>query len=235
MTGEGEMPNNEYRRHAAGVALAVSAVTYLIAEGLAASRFSPSYSYQRNFISELGVPDCGTPTHGSIACSPLAGLMNTAFVVDGALFVIATALLLGSLRGPRRYVFGLLGLVHGVGLMLVGLFHTGGPDVTNGRVAYHLLGASLAILGGNVAIAIAPLGEDISSSGLVRKSGVALGVVGLAAAAIFGVSVARQSVFWLDYALWERISAYTIVGWELLLGLSLTALSWLSPPHRQPA
>ena len=229
------MPNNEYRRHAAGVALAVSAVTYLIAEGLAASRFAPSYSYGRNLISELGVPDCGTPMHGSITCSPLSGLMNTSFVVDGALFVIATALLLGWMRGPRRYLFGVLGLVHGVGLMLVGLFHAGGADVANGRIAYHLLGAGLAIFGGNLAIAIAPLGEDISSSWLVRRSGAALGIVGLAAGAIFSISVARQSVFWLDYALWERVSAYTIVGWELLLGLSLTALSWLSPPHRQTA
>jgi hypothetical membrane protein len=229
------MPNNEYRRHAAGVALAVSAVTYLIAEGLAASRFSPSYSYARNVISELGVPDCGTPMHGSISCSPLSGLMNTSFMADGVLFAIATALLFGSLRDRRRYLFGLLGLVHGAGLLLVGLFHAGGPDVVNGRVVYHLLGASLAIFGGNLAIAIAPLGEDISSSRLVRGSGAALGIVGLAAGAIFSVSLARQSVFWLDYAVWERISVYTIVAWELLLGLSLTALSRVSQPHRQPA
>jgi hypothetical membrane protein len=229
------MPNTDYGRHAAGLALAVSAVTYLIAEGLAASQVSPAYSYERNLISELGVPDCWTPMHGSTTCSPLSGLMNTSFVVDGALFVLATALLLGWLRGDRRYLFGVLGLVHGFGLVLVGLFHAGGADIANGRIAYHLIGASLAIFGGNLAIAVAPLGEDLSSSWLVRRSGAVLGVVGLVAGAIFSVSVARQTVLWLDYALWERISVYTIVAWELLLGLSLTALSWLSPPHRQPA
>jgi hypothetical membrane protein len=229
------MRNNEYRRHAAGVALAVSAVTYLIAEGLAASRFSPSYSYQRDFISQLGVPNCETPMHGAATCSPLSALMNTSFMVDGALFVIATALLFGWLRGRRRYAFGLLSLIHGVGLMLVGLFHAGAVDIASGRIAYHLVGASLAIFSGNAAIAAAPIGEDLIGSRFVRGSGLTLGVVGLVAGAIFSISFARQTVFWLDYALWERISVYTIVAWELLLGLSLTAASRLSQPHRQPA
>jgi hypothetical membrane protein len=229
------MRNNEYRRHAAGVALAVSAVTYLIAEGLAASRFSPSYSYQRDFISELGVPNCEAPAHGVATCSPLSALMNTSFMVDGALFMIATALLFGWLRGRRRYAFGLLSLAHGVGLMLVGMFHAGAADIASGRVAYHLAGASLALFGGNAAIAAAPIGEDVSGSRVVRGSGLILGLVGLLAGAIFVVSVARQTTFWLDNALWERISVYTIVAWELLLGLSLTAASRLSQPHRQPA
>ena len=229
------MQKNEYRRHAAGVALAVSAVSYLIAEGLTASRFSPSYSYQRDFISELGVPNCGVPVHGTAVCSPLSAMMNTSFMIDGALFVIAAALLFGWLRGPRRYAFALLSTVHGVGLMLVGLFHAGATDIESGRIAYHLVGASLAIFGGNAAIAAAPIGDDLSSSRLVRGSGVAFGVIGAAAGAIFIASMARQTTLWLDAALWERISVYTIVAWELLLGLSLTAASRLSQPHRQPA
>jgi hypothetical membrane protein len=211
------------RRRLTGEALVLASSVYLVAEALAALRFSPPYSYRRNFISELGIPDCGAALHqlGPSSCSPLSGLMNAGFIVEGGLLILATALLFALLRGRRRFLFGVCGVVHGAGLILVGLFHAGGPDLANGRVAYHLTGASLAIFGGNLAIALAPIGEDLAAIGWIRRSGLALGAIGLLAGLIFSVTVARQTVFWLDYAVWERVSVYTIVAWDLLIGACL--------------
>lgn len=218
------------RRRLAGVALVLAVLVYLATEALAALHFAPSYSYSRNFISELGIPDCGAALyqHGPPGCSPLSGAMNAGFIIEGGLFVLAAALLFVSLRGRRRYLFEFFAVVHGSGLVLAGLFHAGGPDIANGHVAYHLLGASLAIFGGNLAITLAPIG-DLADSASIGRSGQALGAIGLLAGTIFSVTVARQTPLWLDYAVWERLSVYTIVAWDLSVGTWLIWASLRSP------
>ena len=73
----------------AACAWLAAAASYLASEALAALAFSPRYSYARNFISDLGVPVCGTIFDGRPVCSPLHWLMNGDFVAQGVLFALA--------------------------------------------------------------------------------------------------------------------------------------------------
>jgi hypothetical membrane protein len=204
--------------YAAGACWAGAALIYLVSEALAAWRFSPAYSYRRNFISELGVPQCIRMLHDPLSCSPLHAVMNLGFVAEGTLFILAVALVFPSLHSLSRYAFGVIGAGHGIGLMLVGLFHAAGANVASGGARYHLLGATLAIFGGNIAIIFSPVAKDLSGPSGLQAFGKIAGSIGILAAAMFTVTVARQKIFALDYASWERLSVYTILTWDALVG-----------------
>jgi hypothetical membrane protein len=171
-----------YRRAFAAAAWLSAGLAYLILEAIAAGAFRPSYSYSHNFISDLGVP----------SRSPLACLMNTAFCVQGTLFLAGAVL-----AAPRR-MFLTLAAANAVGNILIAIFHSGS--------ATHALGATLAIVGGNAAILAAPVGW--------RKASVALGAFGLLSFGLFVVGLKTSGG--LPLGLLERCSVYSITGWQLL-------------------
>ena len=79
-----------------GGALWVGCVQFFVSEAVAAAGFLGSYSFRRNYISDLGAMNC------SGGCSPLHALMNASFVLQGALIVTGAAVVWapGS-SGPR--------------------------------------------------------------------------------------------------------------------------------------
>lgn len=131
-----------------------------MSEGIAAASFPPSYSYVRNFISELGVP----------AQSPLAWLMNTGFCVQGVLFVVGAV----AIRAPWLTA---LTAVNFFGNLTIAFFHSGS--------ATHAVGAVLAIVGGNAAI----LAGSSITGGWHRVVSVGLGMLGLLSFALFAVEL----------------------------------------------
>ena len=204
------------RTRAAGAAWLAAGAVFLIAEAVAASRFTPSYSYLRNFISELGSTACRALPDGAQACSPLAGPMNLAFAATGVLFVAALLLAAPLRAGGRGWTpFLAAGLAHGVGMLLVAVVH-GGALIAATAAPLHVLGAVLAIVGGNIAIAVSPFPPSAGAPVLLRRwGGIACGV-GLAALVLLVVfSAARQPAL---LGLWERISCYSIISWELAFG-----------------
>ena len=55
----------------AAVVLLLNAVQWVVSEAVAAAAWtSPPYSYATNYISDLGVPECGTHYQGRTICSP---------------------------------------------------------------------------------------------------------------------------------------------------------------------
>ncbi|MGI4858954.1 MAG: hypothetical protein ACRYHA_18945, partial [Janthinobacterium lividum] len=69
---------------AGALAFLLAGVQYLLAETVSAAAWvAPRYDYARNYISDLGVADCGEVFHGRLICSPRHALMNGAFVVEG--------------------------------------------------------------------------------------------------------------------------------------------------------
>jgi hypothetical protein len=85
----------------AAMSLIVAGVTFFVAATITASAWNnPAYNYEADFISDLGVPGPPTLFGGTPHPLPLALLMNTAFVVNGALVVLAALLLLRPGRGP---------------------------------------------------------------------------------------------------------------------------------------
>ena len=121
---------------AIGAALWIgAALVYVLLEAVAAAAVVPAYSYARNFISDLGVP----------AISPRAGLMNSAFYLQGILFLSGAVLISRSALPGKARLFVGLAAVNAVGNILVATF-------TSGTGALHTVGAVLAIGGGNAAI-----------------------------------------------------------------------------------
>lgn len=198
-------------RYVAGaVAFIVGGLQYAALEAVAASAWtSPPYDYVYNYISDLGVPDPQV-YNGRDVDSPLAWVMNTGLVVHGLLFALGAVLLAGLFAGAARRLFVAFALLHGVGIVLVGLFHE-----ASGAPVAHVGGALFAILFGNLAALVA--GLSWRGLGLPRWFGaasVALPMVGLLSEVVLlaGLADARFD------GLFERGGVYSITVWEVLFG-----------------
>lgn len=168
----------------AAVCWLVGATVYLVCEAVAAAG-SPGYSYAGDYISDLGD----------------AAVMNIgAFVVHGLMFLLG-AVLAGRAALPGRG-FVAAAAVNAVGNVLIAVF----PSHIPTTVPWHVIGAALAIVGGNVAVI---LGGRSSRHRGHRWLSVVLGVAGIAclAAVVGGAAPA---------GLIERGSVYTIIVWELV-------------------
>jgi hypothetical membrane protein len=200
---------NRVMRLGAGVSVLAAGCVYLAGEAVAARGWTaPAYSYARNWISDLGAPAVGV-FHGRMVSSPLHGVMNAAFVADGLLFLLGAILLARPARPDRTSFFLALAAAHSAGMQLVGLV----PETIPAPVgSLHLLGALLAIGGGNLAII---LGSRLAGP---RWIGLPLGLLGLTALLALGFPAALAAA---GGGLVERLSVYPITAWELIAGVSL--------------
>jgi hypothetical membrane protein len=171
-------------------------LTYLTLEAIAAEAFRPHYSYTNNLISDLGIPSGN---------SPLAWLMNTAFCVQGTLFLAGAILSVRALETRKAGLFPTLAAANAVGNLLIATFHSG-PSAT---AWVHAVGAVLAIVSGNAAI----LAGSRIDSGWHRRVSVALGTFGLLSFALFGIELKASSA--LPLGVLERCSVYSITAWQM--------------------
>ncbi|MEV3904951.1 DUF998 domain-containing protein [Mycobacterium sp. NPDC050551] len=178
---------------AAAACWTAGAVGYLLAETIAAVHY-PGYSYVHDAISDLGTPQ-----------SPSAVLMNAGFCLQGAMFLLGAVLAVRAVRPPRPAPVLACAAANAAGNVLVATVHSGaGP--------WHVVGAVLAIAGGNLtALAAARMLRPAA----VRWASVGLGVTGLVCAAMWVVTDR------LPGPVWERVSVYTIIAWQLLAAAAL--------------
>jgi hypothetical membrane protein len=203
------------RRLAGALAFIVGALQYVTLETVAAAAWTrPRYDYAANYISDLGVPEAQTYA-GREVDSPLAWVMNTGFVLEGVFFVLGAVLLAGLFRGVSRFLFIGFAVLHGVGIVLVGIFNEAadaGP--------LHLIGALLAIVFGNLTALVAGLAAV--RAGLPRWfaiGSVILPVLGLLSEGVLLFGLSEPG---LD-GLWERGGVYTVTAWQLLIGVAVLA------------
>jgi hypothetical membrane protein len=193
----------------AGVLWITAALVFVLFEGLAAAAVQPSYSYVTGYISDLGVP----------ARSPSAALMNTAFWVQGVMFAAGAVLIARTCGGGRLFMF--LAVVNAVGNILVAVAHGGSALVANGYGWLHVLGALLAIVGGNAAIIV---GSSVAAKTVAlrgyRSVSIALAVVGFVCLAMLTVTTSTSG---LPSGAPERGSVYSILAWQAFTGLVLLA------------
>jgi hypothetical membrane protein len=176
-------------------------LAYLTLEAVAAEAFRPRYSYARNFISDLGIPSDD---------SPLAWLMNTAFCVQGTLFLVGAILAVRAVAPRKAGLFLTFAAANAVGNLLIAAFHSGPAARAEGTAWVHAVGAVLAIVGGNAAI----LAGSRVVNGWHRKVSVALGAFGLLSFMLFVIELKGSSA--LPLGVWERCSVYSITAWQLL-------------------
>lgn len=129
-------------------ALLIAPAQFLLCERVAAVAWQrPSYSYFRNFISDLGVTDGPITYQGRLVDSPLGVLMNVSFFLLGVIGAYGIIMLTRSLPPSRhRAWLRLAGVAFGLGGILVGLF----PE--NTIELAHAAGAFLNIGFGNVVL-----------------------------------------------------------------------------------
>ncbi|WP_238018833.1 DUF998 domain-containing protein [Dactylosporangium sp. AC04546] len=196
------------------IVLIVNAVQWVVAEAVTAAAWTdPSYSYATNFISDLGVPDCGTQYQGRVICSPLRSLMNASFIGQGILFALGVVLLSRLTYGRRRRILVALALTHGVAFVLVGLFH-GSPNGPDAGLVIHIAAAAVGILCANTVAILAGAWRDLGLPTAYRRFSIAVGVLGIASEALVNLSADTAGLF-------ERGGVYSWLLWGLVTGALL--------------
>lgn len=211
------------------IALLAGPALFLVCEAISAWAWrDPSYSYSRNWISDLGVPDPGT-FQGRVINSPLAWVMNTGFALGGLALLLGVLAVTRGLRPRSTRVAALvLGVAAATGYVLVGLTHTSTAAAADGTIVLHFTGAFLAILGGNTLALV--LGVHWWRRPGTRSLGHAaalLGILGLLAATTLVLTATSTSA---PNGLIERVAVYTLLLFEIRTGLHLAASRTAAEP-----
>ena len=187
----------------AGIVFIFGSLYYLLAEAISAFSFNDllTNTYLFHTISELGIPNIN---------SPLAFLMNSAFVIIGLTFIFGNFYKLKDFIIKNKVVFYILTIVAAIGVIIVALIHAGNP-VTDG---YHSLGAIMAILGGNLLLII--ISRSMDKFETYQKVTLILGIIGLIAFWIMFFNM--ESIY---MPVFERLSVYTLIIWSFFSGVYL--------------
>ena len=187
----------------AGIVFIFGSLYYLLAEAISAFSFNDllTNTYLFHTISELGIPNIN---------SPLAFLMNSAFVIIGLTFIFGNFYKLKDFIIKNKVVFYILTIVAAIGVIIVALIHAGNP-VTDG---YHSLGAIMAILGGNLLLII--ISRSMDKFETYQKVTLTLGIIGLIAFWIMFFNM--ESIY---MPVFERLSVYTLIIWSSITGVYL--------------
>jgi hypothetical membrane protein len=95
-------------------------------------------------------------------------------------------LLLNLRAGARPVCLFVLAVISGIGVSLVGIFHSSEQNVENGLIAFHLLGAQAVIIAGNVFVLLTGrFGRRVGIPANLARTQALLGIVGLAGFVIF--------------------------------------------------
>jgi hypothetical membrane protein len=188
-----------------GGALWIGCLQFFAVEAIAAAGFAGSYSYRRNYISDLGALGCGA------GCSPMHALMNASFVLQGVL-IFTGAFVVWPLF-PRGALSQLgVGLVaaSGLGVALVGL------ATEDFAPAWHYLGAAENLLFCNAGAALlgVALLRDGSAPRVVGLLSLGFGLVGLTG--FTGLAIGHD--FGLGPGGVERLAAHPFPVWIAGMG-----------------
>ncbi|MDE3080781.1 MAG: DUF998 domain-containing protein [Paracoccaceae bacterium] len=115
---------------------------FFLAEQIATLFWRGSYSFARNFISDLGA---GCPLQGATGCAGWPALMNGSFVLQGILIGAGALLLWRRASGLAERLGLLFAAISAPGVFLVGLFpEDAAPSIHHDAAAVHFVALSLS-------------------------------------------------------------------------------------------
>lgn len=189
------------RSKVAGIVFIIGSLYYVLAEAISATFFNASLfnTYIFHTISELGIPNGN---------SPLFWMMNSAFILIGLMLIFGNFYKFKDYIIKNKIIFYIFTLITGIGVIIVGFIHGGNPFT----LGYHMLGAMMAILGGNILLII--VSRSMQVFAIYQKITLILGVLGLIVFWImfFNMGLSYMPVF-------ERLSVYTMIIWSFLTGV----------------
>lgn len=195
-------------RYRLGGLLLLLAVVYLLGEAWAVGGWQGRpYSWTRDAISALGVPEVVPSDEGFLASTRHAA-MNATFISSGARVVLAGLLLAPFIPRPGRWAVLPLVVIHGAGVVIVGLFPAG---LTAVRANMHGLGAFMAIVGGAVLLVAIALAVVRRHPALAALTAVA------AAVSLAGCVMAFAGIG--GFGLAERLAVDAVIVWQIVIGL----------------
>jgi hypothetical protein len=209
--------------------LVLAPFVYALAEMITALAWTdPRYDYIYNFVSDLGVPGPREVAFKQTINSPLADVMNAGFISYAVLAVLAAALLLRPAAGLRPKLLGILTLMFAAGLSLVAVVHGSQRSVDTGLIIFHVVGAMLAIICGNlISILIGTFRHHLNMPGSLAAATIALGITGL---------VSYGTFLTLDFSgatanlgLFERLAIYPTAATNVTLGIA-ALVTWPRTP-----
>ena len=192
----------------------VAAVFYLIVEKIAADHVKGHYSYLHHYISVLGVPAWGQ----------YAWLMNGAFYLQGALMLVG-AVLVTRASGRRGVFFLVFTAAATIGYFLVATVHGGSPLAEGDGLQFHMAGALLVFIAGN--LAIVPGSKIVARAVDARWWYRAVSLLIAAVGVIAWVALANYNVWGRSFGpvgLLERIPVYSILAWQVFSAVVLLRL-----------
>ena len=193
-----------------GPAIWILSIQYFVVQIIVALTFKASYSLRFNTISDLGNSVCGSYS-GRYICAPQHILMNTSFILLGITMATGSLLIYQEFKKDRATLVGFSFMaIAGLGTLIVGLF----PE--NTVSSFHILGASLPFLIGNVALVI--LGVSLVIPKLLRYYTLFSGVLALIALIFFST----QHYLGLGIGGMERLVAYPQTIWLIIFGLYIS-------------
>ncbi len=200
----------------AGALLWFSSLLWFFAQFAAASAWRTPYSLARNYVSDLGATACGHFPVGSTmeVCSPLHTVMNTSFVLWGAVWFVG-GLLFAAAPGMTRAVrtaYVLIGL-GGVGTAIVG-FVPENVDFTIHSAAALL--QTCAATAGLAILAVRALRHGHRTAGWLTMLVAVASVVGIVAT---GAAEGTGAFLSVDLGIWERISLWPLPIWLAAAGV----------------
>ena len=203
-----------FRIRVGAVLLALGTVQFFAAHVIAQRAWPTPYSWTTNYISDLGAVTCA-PGSSDAVCSPLHAVMNTAFLLQGALLIGGTVLTAEAWTAStgRRVWQGLV-VAAGVSWMVVGLVP---EDVDR---AVHAAGALPGFVVSNVALLVAGASASTQLHRSSRRAATVLGIVGVAGFALLAVATT-----WPDGPVGvgaaERAVVFPLQIWALVTGVAL--------------
>ncbi len=192
-------------------------IGFFVVEAIVQAASKAPYSMVDNYISDLGAVGCGTvtvKTYQAYVCSPMHGLMNTAYVTVGALAAIGA--LLGRPAWPKgkQATTGVVMVaIAGVGAIIAGLYP---EDVS---IDLHLLGALLAVPMSALGMLLLALALRRHHRGLALFSGISV-LVG-----IVGLALTSAPQLGIGIGLTERLAGYPFEIWKIVIGTAIL-LAW---------
>lgn len=189
----------------------VATIEYFLIQLVVAADWKFAYSWRYNTISDLGNTVCGA-YNTRLICSPLHGLMNSAFILLGSLMAIGSLLIYQEFKESRGSLVGFTMMaIAGIGTIIVGLF----PENTVSWL--HFFGAVLPFGIGNLSLLV--LARYLYKVGRPMKIYTALtGIVALIALGFFLSSHYGP----LGIGGVERLVAYPQTVWLIVFGSYMT-------------
>lgn len=192
-------------------------ILYFIAEFWSAALWTGrDYSFQFNYVSDLGSVVC-RDVGASYICSPGHVIMNTGFVVQGLIIGVGGILAAHLLLPHRkiRFLVMFFLLLSAAGTVMVGFFHGSFGLPATGLNRLHWLGAGLAILFGNAGIIVFALAAVRHGPRLWAAFGLIAGAVGLGSLFLIR-SPLRE---YLGTGTIERLAVNPIIIWTIGTGI----------------